>query len=398
MVFRELTKIHEQCLSGSLSQLLPEFDGKVRGELVIIIRGSEQKHEDKPDNLDDLLRWHRDEMHSSLKDAVREIAGDLDLSRSLVYEKALVIWKEKNNHYSMNTFEPFNKIGFAVDRGGTFTDVFAVQHGVTYTEKLLSEDPANYKDAPREGIRRLLERITGRKIRAEHVSTDSVKWIRMGTTVATNALLERQGAPCCLVITRGFADLLRIGYQNRPELFALNIIKPQALYVQVLEIDERVCPVKINEKLSTADFATASGTSGDFFKIIKKPDESLVREQLQAIYDQGIRSLAVVLMHGYNFHDHELLIGTLAESIGFTHISLSHRIMPRIRITGRGDTTCLDAYLTPHVTDYLNNFRRGFKDNLENKPLHFMRSDGGLVKANNFQGSNAILSGPAGGL
>ncbi len=289
-----------------------------------------------------------------------------------------------------------NSIRFALDRGGTFTDVFALYGNTVFTEKLLSDDPANYRDAPHEGIRRIIERITNTHIPSADVPTEFIQWIRMGTTVATNALLERKGTPCALIITKGFKDLLQIGYQNRPELFALNIIKPQQTYAETVEINERIRPVAEKDDLQISDIKT--GISGDRFIILKKPNRDQVRNDLQNLYNKGIRSIAVILMHGYSFHEHEKIIGEIAREIGFDHISLSHEVMPRIRMVGRGDTTCIDAYLTPHITSYLNNFRTGFKNQLGNTPLHFMQSDGGLVQASGFKGSNAILSGPAGGV
>lgn len=291
---------------------------------------------------------------------------------------------------------PEKKICFAVDRGGTFTDVFALHNNKVFTEKLLSEDPANYDDAPREGIRRLLEKISGSTVSPENIPTETIKWIRMGTTVATNALLEHKGTPCALLITKGFKDLLHIGYQNRPDLFALNIIKPFPIYSQVIEVDERVRPLSSSDQLSTADIKT--GASGDRFIVLKKPDRDTIRNDLRTIYNTGIRSIAIILMHGYSYREHERIIGSIARETGFQHISLSHEVMPRIRMVGRGDTTCIDAYLTPHISRYLRIFRKNFNRELTRTPVLFMQSDGGLVESARFKGSNAILSGPAGGV
>jgi len=288
------------------------------------------------------------------------------------------------------------RVNFSIDRGGTFTDVFAQYGDLTFSEKLLSDDPANYPDAPSEGIRRLLEHIYREPITAECIPTENIGWIRMGTTVATNALLERRGTDCSLVITRGFGDLLRIGYQNRPDLFALNIIRPEQIYKSVVEVEERVRPLAAGDAADSYPIKT--GISGETFTILQQPDPEKISQQLQTVYNQGIRSLSVVLMHGYSFTEHEQLVGSIAESIGFEHISLSHRVMPRIKIVARGDTCCVDAYLTPHIMAYINEFRKNFKDRLKATPLFFMQSDGGLTEADSFRGFNAILSGPAGGV
>ena len=289
-----------------------------------------------------------------------------------------------------------NKIYISVDRGGTFTDVYATFENKIYTEKLLSSDPANYADAPSEGIRRILVQINGHHIASDNIETKQIGWIRMGTTVATNALLERNGTDCALVITKGFGDLLQIGYQNRPDLFSLNIVRPEQLYRQVIEIDERVRPATENDKHEK--YPVQTGISGEQFTVLRQADRDIIHSQLQQVYDSGIRSLAVVLMHGYSFTNHEELIGSLARQIGFTHISLSHEVMPRIKIVGRGDTTCVDAYLTPHINAYLTGFTNSFHNMLKATPLFFMQSDGGLAEADNFRGFNAILSGPAGGV
>ena len=285
---------------------------------------------------------------------------------------------------------------FSIDRGGTFTDVYARYGSTTLTEKLLSHDPANYSDAPSEGIRRVLERITKPTLPGDSIPTNLIGWVRMGTTVATNALLERKGTNCALAITKGFGDLLHIGYQNRPDLFALNIVRPEQIYRQVIEIDERIRPLLDHENPELT--IVKSGISGKPYVIMQKPDPDRIYSSLMTIYKSGIRSIAVVLLHGYSFPDHEQLIGTIARDIGFEQISLSHKVMPRIRIVGRGDTTCVDAYLTPHIHSYLNGFKKNFNTNLNKLSLFFMQSDGGLTDADNFRGSNAILSGPAGGV
>lgn len=288
-----------------------------------------------------------------------------------------------------------NPIFIAIDRGGTFTDVYARCGEQILTEKLLSSDPSNYRDASSEGIRRIIERITGRPVSPDYIPTDNIGWLRMGTTVATNALLERKGTNCALAVTRGFGDLLQIGYQNRPHLFALNIVRPEPIYKQVIEIDERIRPRATTDR---EIYPIRTGISGEEFSLLTPPEPLEIRRQLQQVLDNGIRSLAVVLMHGFACPEHERLVGDIARELGFTHISLSHEVMPRIRIVGRGDTTCVDAYLTPHINDYLDSFTKSFRNKPRKTPLYFMQSDGGLTEAGTFRGCNAILSGPAGGV
>ncbi len=290
------------------------------------------------------------------------------------------------------------KFRFSIDRGGTFTDIYAEVPGEPgfRVVKLLSEDPGKYADAPREGIRRILQEVTGQPFPAEGFDSGPIEWIRMGTTVATNALLERKGARSALVVTRGFADILRIGNQDRPDIFDLKIAQPELLYERVVEADERLRLLKENEP--GAGGRVVTGITGDRLEIRQALDTQALRPELQSILDQGIRSLAVVLMHAYAWPEHELAIGQLAEQMGFTQISLSCRVMPRIKIVARGDTTMVDAYLNPHIRDYLAGFRQGFSDNLRHTGLLFMQSDGGLAPAGGFSGSRAVLSGPAGGV
>ncbi|MGV7220081.1 MAG: hydantoinase B/oxoprolinase family protein [Nitrospinales bacterium] len=285
---------------------------------------------------------------------------------------------------------------FFIDRGGTFTDVYAEIPGEPGYRviKLLSEDPENYPDAPLEGIRRVIEDVTGVSQPSERFDSSQVDSIRMGTTIATNALLERKGSPFALMITKGFGDLLKIGKQNRPDLFDLNIRKPTQLYETVVEVDERVRVLSPHEKPVNNSFQ--KGVSGDYIEILRAPNLDQIRKDLQIILDNGIRGLAVVLMHSSHWPDHEILIGSLAESMGFKQISISSQIMPRIKIVERGQTCCIDAYLSPHIRTYLEGFRSRF--NNPNTKLLFMQSDGGLVFADRFSGSNAILSGPAGGV
>ena len=258
---------------------------------------------------------------------------------------------------------------FWIDRGGTFTDIVArAPDGQLHTRKLLSENPEHYLDAAIAGIRRLLELDDDQPIPAERIDH-----VRMGTTVATNALLERRGEPTVLVTTLGFRDALLIGHQSRPEIFALNIQRPEALFSEVIEIDERL---------------RADG------QVLKAPDPLSISKQLQAVYDQGIRCLAVVLVHGHAFPEHERLIGDIAHGIGFEQISLSHQVSPLIRFIGRGDTTVVDAYLSPVLRRYADQVASQLGDTR----LQFMKSDGGLTDAAHFAGKDAILSGPAGGI
>lgn len=285
---------------------------------------------------------------------------------------------------------------FSIDRGGTFTDVYAEVPGDPgfRVVKLLSEDPAHYPDAPLEGIRRILQDVSGIPLPMEKFDTSRVEWVRMGTTVATNALLERKGEPCALLITKGFGDLLRIGKQNRPDLFDLKVKKPDPLYETIVEVEERVRVVDKAE--GREDINLVQGISGELIEILQAPDLDRIEKDLQPILERGIRSLAVVLMHSWTWPDHELQIGALAEKMGFAQVSLSSRVMPRVKIVERGQTCCVDAYLTPAIRGYLEGFRSRFGN--PKAKLLFMQSDGGLVPAELFKGNNAILSGPAGGV
>ncbi|KAI0472581.1 5-oxoprolinase [Xylariaceae sp. FL0804] len=315
-------------------------------------------------------------------------------------------------------------IRIAIDRGGTFTDCVGTLDGKDVVIKLLSEDPANYDDAPLEGIRRIMSHFKGRDIpRGEPLDTSEIESIRMGTTVATNALLERKGEKIALVVTTGFRDCLAIGNQSRPKIFDLAIKKPDVLYEHVVEIDERVTLEDYAEdperkvsradvKAGTAEAAEADlvmGLSGETVRVLRRPAEAHIREQLQGVYDRGIRSIAVCLMHGYTFPDHEALVGRIAAEVGFRHISLSHELMPMIKLTSRATSVCADAYLTPAIKKYIAGFQRGFEGDLgaagvqgsagrKGARCEFMQSDGGLVDIDKFTGLKAILSGPAGGV
>ncbi|XP_069477903.1 5-oxoprolinase [Ambystoma mexicanum] len=293
------------------------------------------------------------------------------------------------------------KFQFAIDRGGTFTDVFSrCPSGKVRVMKLLSEDPANYKDAPTEGIRRILEEECGTHFpRDRPINTSRIEWIRMGTTVATNALLERKGERIALVITKGFKDLLHIGNQSRPKIFDLEIVMPTVLYEEVIEVEERVILHRNGCQLpGKGSVKTFIGSSGESIELCQPIDLNRLKRDLEGVLTKGIRSLAVVLMHSYMWPTHELEVGELAREMGFHHVSLSSEVMPMVRIVPRGYTACADAYLTPCIRRYLDGFCTGFQDQLQDVRVLFMRSDGGLTPMENFSGSRAILSGPAGGV
>ena len=258
---------------------------------------------------------------------------------------------------------------FWIDRGGTFTDIVAhAPDGRLLSHKLLSENSEAYDDAAVQGIRELLGVAVGAPIPGAHI--DAVK---MGTTVATNALLERKGEPTLLLITQGFADSLRIGYQARPRLFERHIVLPELLYARVEEMGERM------------DSAGA---------ILLPLDESDVRAKLERAYADGLRAVAVVGLHGYRHPQHERRAAEIAREVGFTQVSASHEISPLIKLVGRGDTTVVDAYLSPILRRYVERVA----GELEGVRLQFMQSHGGLTDAALFQGKDAILSGPAGGI
>nr|WP_290228006.1 hydantoinase B/oxoprolinase family protein [Trichocoleus desertorum] len=258
---------------------------------------------------------------------------------------------------------------FWIDRGGTFTDIVARRHdGKLVVHKLLSENPERYADAPLQGIRELLEIAAEAPVPAEQIAA-----VKMGTTVATNALLERKGDRTLLLITKGFQDALRIGYQNRPNIFARQIILPEMLYEQVIEVEERY---------------TAQGE-----ELIPVNLEAL-RPELQAAYESGIRACAIAFLHGYRYPNHEQQVAALAREIGFTQISVSHEVSPLMKLVSRGDTTVVDAYLSPILRRYVDRMAAQLGDT----QLMFMQSNGGLTDAKFFQGKDSILSGPAGGI
>lgn len=296
------------------------------------------------------------------------------------------------------------KLRFCIDRGGTFTDVYAEIPGQSDGKvmKLLSVDPSNYEDAPVEGIRRILEEFTGNRIpRTSKVPTDKIEWIRMGTTVATNALLERKGERIALCVTRGFRDLLQIGNQARPNIFDLTVSKPSNLYEEVIEVDERIELVFDEEKEkpeSAAGSNVVMGISGEQVRIVKAVDEATLRPLLKGLLEKGIKCLAVVLMHSYTYPHHELAVNKLAVSMGFRHVSLSSSLTPMVRAVPRGLTASVDAYLTPVIKEYLSGFISKFDDDLGRVNVLFMQSDGGLAPESRFSGHKAVLSGPAGGV
>uniref|UniRef100_A0A9J8D715 5-oxoprolinase, ATP-hydrolysing n=1 Tax=Cyprinus carpio carpio TaxID=630221 RepID=A0A9J8D715_CYPCA len=297
--------------------------------------------------------------------------------------------------------ETKGKFDFAIDRGGTFTDVFArLPDGREKVLKLLSHDSQNYRDAPTEGIRRVLEEETGESFaRDQPLDTSQIGWIRMGTTVATNALLERQGERTALLVTRGFRDLLHIGTQARPALFDLEVCMPEVLYEEVIEVEERVilrqdsCQLPRNEPERIV-----KGSTGESLEVWQELDLQRVEQDLRRVQSKGISSIAVLLLHSYTWAAHEKAVVSLAKRLGFTQVSLSSEVMPMVRAVPRGYTVCADAYLTPKIHLYLTEFSEGFKGGLKDVDVLFMQSDGGLTPMEQFCGSRAVLSGPAGGV
>jgi hypothetical protein len=274
-----------------------------------------------------------------------------------------------NPESSESTAIAGNRWQFWIDRGGTFTDVVGKRpDGRLVTHKLLSDNPEQYRDAAVAGIRHLLGLLPG-----QPVTPEDVECVKMGTTVATNALLERKGEPTLLVATRGFRDALRIAYQNRPRLFDRRIVLPELLYSRVIEAEERV------------------GAQGD---VVQALDEAHLRGQLQAAFDTGLRSVAIVFLHGYRFTAHEQAAARIAREVGFTQVSTSHQTSPMMKFVSRGDTTVVDAYLSPILRRYVEQVA----SEMPGVKIFFMQSSGGLTDAHAFQGKDAILSGPAGGI
>ncbi|KAH8678956.1 Hydantoinase B/oxoprolinase-domain-containing protein [Tricladium varicosporioides] len=302
---------------------------------------------------------------------------------------------------------PEQGIRISIDRGGTFTDCVASVPGqADILIKLLSVDPSNYADAPVEAIRRVMEKATGKSYpKHQRISLQGVESIKMGTTVATNALLERKGERTAFIVTKGLRDLLHIGNQSRPRLFDLAINKPEVLYSKVVEVPERVTLEAWTESKnqvvveSSSDSSYVTGITGEVVRILEPLDIESTRTILQELYDEGYRSLAVCLMHAYTFRLHEDTVGKLAEEIGFTHISLSAELSPMIKIVPRGHSSTADAYLTPEIKRYIAGFEEGFEDlRASGCRCEFMQSDGGLVEFSGLSGLRAILSGPAGGV
>jgi 5-oxoprolinase (ATP-hydrolysing) len=258
---------------------------------------------------------------------------------------------------------------FWIDRGGTFTDIVARRpDGGIATHKLLSENPGHYRDAALAGIRHLLGVAAGAPIPG-----DNIEAVKMGTTVATNALLERKGERTVLFITRGFRDALRIAYQNRPKIFSRHIVLPELLYGKVVEVEERM------------------GARGE---VLTPLAVEPARRDLQAAYDEGYRSIAIVCMHGYRYQEHEKQVAAMARAIGYGQVSVSHEVSPMMKLVSRGDTTVVDAYLSPILRRYVDQVAA----ELDGVRLMFMQSNGGLTDARRFQGKDSILSGPAGGI
>ena len=262
---------------------------------------------------------------------------------------------------------------FWIDRGGTFTDIVAKDpNGELHTKKLLSENPEAYRDAALQGIREFLDVPTSDPIPYEQINV-----VKMGTTVATNALLERKGEPTVLAITKGLGDILEIGHQARPKTFALNINKSPLLYKKVVEIPERI---KFDGSIDTPLDLDASTT------------------ELKKQYDAGYRAIAIVLMHAYLYPEHEQALAKIALDIGYEQISISSEVSPLTKIVPRGETTVVDAYLTPILKKYVDHIESSVNPEREAGKLLFMQSSGGLTDAGSFRGRDAILSGPAGGI
>ena len=269
----------------------------------------------------------------------------------------------------MNTQAQTERWQFWIDRGGTFTDIVARRpDGTLLTHKLLSENPGHYDDAALAGIRDLLDVARDAPIPAQRIAA-----VKMGTTIATNALLERKGEPTALFITRGFRDALRIGYQNRPRIFERHIVLPEMLYSAVHEIDERL------------------GAHGE---VLTPLDLQQARREIEAAYALGLRACAIVLMHGYRYAQHEQQLAALARDCGFMQISVSHEVSPLMKLVSRGDTTVADAYLSPVLRRYVDRIT----SELPAVKIMFMQSSGGLTDARRFQGKDSVLSGPAGGV
>ncbi|KAJ8517891.1 hypothetical protein ONZ45_g4997 [Pleurotus djamor] len=351
------------------------------------------------------------------------------------FSSSIARYPEPSQTNSMSSKIPDRSIRICADRGGTFCDLHASypdpenpNERKELVVKLLSQDPSNYEDAPTEGIRRILETLTGEEIPRGEV----LNYIRLSTTVATNALLERKGHKHALLITKGFKDLLLIGNQSRPKIFDLNIRRPKPLYSTVIEVDERVTLVGYTSDPQAEEHAIqfnddgtvkrgyrgkgwdrngdaegpgeiVRGLSGEAVRIIAKPDPEKVKQDLEKLFADGYRSIAIVFVHSYTYPEHENLVGSLAREIGFTQVSESSALLPMIKMVPRGVSSTADAYLTPILREYLDGFFNGFDEKLKDgrvksPRVEFMGSDGGLLDLQNFSGLKSILSGPAGGV
>ncbi|OKL57176.1 hypothetical protein UA08_07317 [Talaromyces atroroseus] len=300
-------------------------------------------------------------------------------------------------------------IRIAIDRGGTFTDAWAQipGHPTDIIFKVLSVSPGEYDDAPTECIRQILEIASGSAIpRGTLLDLDPVESIRMGTTVATNALLERKGERVALLITKGFRDLLKIGNQARPNIFDLSVQRLTQLYEAVVEIDERVTIEGFSEDPEPKTIDVDSdpelqiGLTGEVVRVLRSPDLEAVRKDLLALWDRGYRSVALALMHSYTFQEHESAIARIARELGF-RVTVSSELQAMAKIVPRSQSAVADAYLSPMTEKYLDGFRKGFKGNLADKngeKVFVNQSDGGLTSVANFSGLRGVLSGPAGGV
>lgn len=304
---------------------------------------------------------------------------------------------------------PQTGIRIAIDRGGTFTDAWAQipGHPTDIIFKVLSVSPGEYDDAPTECIRQILEIASGSAIpRGTLLDLEPVESIRMGTTVATNALLERKGERVALLITKGFRDLLKIGNQARPNIFDLSVQRLTQLYEDVVEIDERVTIEGFSEdpEPKTIDVNSDSelqvGLTGEVVRVLRSPDLEEVRKDLLSVWDRGYRSVAIALMHSYTFLEHETAVAKIARELGF-RVTVSSELQAMAKIVPRSQSAVADAYLSPMTEKYLDGFRKGFKGELEDenaKKVFVNQSDGGLTSIANFSGLRGVLSGPAGGV
>lgn len=295
------------------------------------------------------------------------------------------------------------KIKISIDRGGTFTDVHAIVPGKPdIVLKLLSVDPSNYQDAPTEGIRRVLEAATGKDHpRGEPLRLDAIECLRMGTTVATNALLERKGMRSALLTTKGFRDLLRIGNQARPDIFDLSARRPDVLFEDVVEVDERIVPSHPrSSRDALSSFRAVEGITGEEFFVLQELDVEKITSDLQALKSRGYGSVAVALINSFACPNHELKIGEIATRLGFS-VALSSQLQPMIKVVPRGMSATADAYLTPVIKSYIDSISANFAGGLGGNHgcrVEFMQSDGGLADFRQFSGLKAILSGPAAGV